>query len=89
MTGTEPLPSSLEQARTKFPGDELVAAGLADLAAGRRSAEALLLAAAEHRGALTDSRLVGGGQRSPSPTRNQDSTKVSDCAAELSVPLNA
>jgi hypothetical protein len=32
--------------RTKFPGDELVAAGLSDLAAGRRSVDALLLAAA-------------------------------------------
>ena len=46
MTGTEPLASSPEEPRTKFPGDELVAAGLADLAAGRRSVEALLLVAA-------------------------------------------
>ena len=53
MTGTEPLPSSIEQPRTRFPGDELVAAGLADLAAGRRSVEALLLAAAGPRLART------------------------------------
>jgi hypothetical protein len=46
MTDTEPLASSPEAPRTKFPGDELVVAGLADLAAGRRSVEALLLVAA-------------------------------------------
>jgi hypothetical protein len=46
MTGTERPPSTRKEPRTKFPGDELVAAGLADLAAGRRTVEALLLVAA-------------------------------------------
>jgi hypothetical protein len=49
MSRAEPLPSSREEPRTKFPGDELVAAGLADLAAGRRTVEALLLVAAAPR----------------------------------------
>jgi hypothetical protein len=35
--------------RLRFPGDELVESGLADLAAGRRTVEALLVAAARPR----------------------------------------
>jgi hypothetical protein len=36
----------IEPARARFPGGELVEAGLADIAAGRTSAAALLVAAA-------------------------------------------
>jgi hypothetical protein len=39
-------PSSEEHPRSRFPGDELVEAGLADLARGRRTVESLLLVAA-------------------------------------------
>lgn len=38
-----------EQPRLTFPGEELVEPGLADLAAGRRTVEALLVAAAQPR----------------------------------------
>lgn len=46
MTGTERPAVHPGGPRTKFPGDELVDAGLADLTAGRRTVESLLLAAA-------------------------------------------
>lgn len=44
-----PPPADPDEPRAKFPGDDLVAAGLADIAAGRKTAAALLVAAAEPR----------------------------------------
>ncbi len=54
MSSTERPPSEPDTVRVKFPGSELVDAGLADIAAGRRTVESLLVAAAgprlEHAG---------------------------------------
>ncbi|MGH2835229.1 MAG: hypothetical protein ACRDLT_14455 [Solirubrobacteraceae bacterium] len=49
MSNPELTPSAPDELRVKFPGDDLVAAGLADIAAGRRTVEALLVAAAQPR----------------------------------------
>jgi hypothetical protein len=46
MSSAEASPSSVREPRSKFPGDEFVDTGLADLAGGRRSVESLLLVAA-------------------------------------------
>jgi hypothetical protein len=46
MSNVEATPSDVREPRTKFPGAELVEAGLTDLAAGGRSVESLLLVAA-------------------------------------------
>lgn len=46
---TGKTPTGSEEPRVKFPGDELVAAGLADIAAGSKTVEALLVAAAQPR----------------------------------------
>lgn len=45
MNSPAPLPAD-DAVRERFPGDDLVAAGLADITAGRKSIEALLVAAA-------------------------------------------
>lgn len=50
-------PGDHDEPRVKFPGAELVDAGLADIAAGRTTVEALLLAAAEPRLARVGVRL--------------------------------
>ncbi|MDE3134081.1 MAG: hypothetical protein KGL15_08455 [Acidobacteriota bacterium] len=47
--GADPSAAPKPAARERFPGDDLVAAGLADIAAGRRSVAALLVAAAAPR----------------------------------------
>jgi hypothetical protein len=42
-------PPGADEPRVKFPGDDLVATGLADIAAGRKTVEALVVVAAEPR----------------------------------------
>jgi hypothetical protein len=46
MSDGEPRAAIDDKPRARFPGDELVATGLADLAAGRRTVAGLLVAAA-------------------------------------------
>lgn len=46
MSTAKPPPAGPDEPRLKFPGDDLVATGLADIAAGRKTVEALLVAAA-------------------------------------------
>jgi hypothetical protein len=52
-----PAENTVIAPRLKFPGEELVTPGLADLAAGRETAEALLVAAAAPRLARTGVQL--------------------------------